>query len=439
MMNVYDKSIVVLGLGESGRAAAELLLAKGARVIIRDSQLNERVERLAARLRPLGARVEIQERAFTPCRFDLGVLSPGIDPKVPLVAQLRRENVPIIGEIELAWRFCPRPVIAITGTNGKSTTTELIAAVLTAGGKRTEACGNIGKPFCDVVRHAEHLDVITLEASSFQLEAIETFAPRIAVFLNFAPDHLDRYASMDEYFAAKLRVFENQTEGDFAVVNSTLRLPALRARKITIHAYGAEADYVFRDGWLCRGDERILEQSRTRLRGPHNAENQLAALAVADIWGIPRSAAIEALCAYQALPHRCEVVRVLDGVTWINDSKATNLHSMESALPGMEPPCVLIAGGKDKGFDYGAIRPLIARHVSDAVLIGEAQSAMVAAWGQHTRCHRAADLAEAVATARRLARPGQSVLLSPGCSSYDMFKNFEERGEVFRALVHALT
>lgn len=438
-MNVHEKSIAVLGLGESGRAAAELLLAKGARVIIRDSQLNERVERLAARLRPLGARVEIQEPSFTPCRFDLGVLSPGIDPRLPLVTQLRRNHVPLIGEIELAWRFCTLPVIAITGTNGKSTTTELIAAVLTAAGKRTKACGNIGLPFSDVVRHQEDLDVITLETSSFQLETIETFAPRIAVFLNFAPDHLDRYPSLNEYFAAKLRIFENQTPDDFAVVNASLALPPLRARATTIHAYGAQADYTFQDGFLCRGTERILEQSRTRLRGPHNAENQLAALAVADIWGIPRAAAIEALCAYQALPHRCEIVRVLDGVTWINDSKATNLHSMESALPGMNPPCVLIAGGKDKGFDYAAIRHLIARHVADAVLIGEAQSAMVAAWGQHTRCHRAADLPEAVATARRLAHPGQSVLLSPGCSSYDMFKNFEERGQVFRTLVHQLT
>lgn len=438
-MNLHEKTVAVLGLGESGRAAAELLLAKGARVIIRDTQLNDRIERVAARLRPRGARVEIQERAFTPCRIDLAVLSPGIDPKVPLVSQLRQDSVPVIAEIELAWRFCPCPVIAITGTNGKSTTTELVAAVLTAGGQRTEACGNIGKPFSDVVRENEDLDVITLEASSFQLEAIESFAPRIAVFLNWAADHLDRYASLDEYFAAKLRIFENQSADDFAIVNSSLQLPPLRARTTTIHAYGQEADYTFREGWLCRGSERILEQSRTRLRGPHNAENQLAALAVADIYGIPRSATCEALCAYQALPHRCEVVRELDGVTWINDSKATNLHSMESALPSMETPCVLIAGGKDKGFDYNSIRKLIARHVADAVLIGEAQSAMMAAWGQHTRCHRAADLAEAVRLARRLARPGQCVLFSPGCSSYDMFKNFEERGAVFRALVHDLS
>jgi UDP-N-acetylmuramoylalanine--D-glutamate ligase len=438
-VNVHNQQIVVLGLGESGRAAAELLHAKGAHVIIRESERNARVERLAERLRPMGIRSEIEAWNFTPGRFDLGVLSPGIDPKVPLVTQLRQERVPLIGEIELAWRFCSQPVVAITGTNGKSTTTELIAAVFNAGGRRTEACGNIGKPFSDVVRQLDTLDVITLEVSSFQLETVESFRPQIAVFLNFAPDHLDRYANLEEYLAAKQGIFLNQTEEDYAVVNPDVPLPGLRARTTTIHAYGREADYVFRDGWLCRGSEKILEQATTRLRGPHNAENQLAALAVADIYGIGRRHSLAALRAYQALPHRCEVVRELDGVTWVNDSKATNLHSVESALPGMNPPCVLIAGGKDKGFDYGSIGKLIAAHVADAILIGEAQPRMVEAWSPHTRCHRAADLEEAVALARRLARSGQTVLLSPGCSSYDMFKNFEERGAIFRALVRDLT
>lgn len=430
---------MVLGMGESGRAAAELLRAKGAEVIICDSQMNDRIERVAARLRPQGIRVEIQPRAFNPCRIDLGVLSPGIDPSVPLVRQLHAEQVPVIGEIELAARFCDKPIVAITGTNGKSTTTELVAAVLEAGGKRTEACGNIGKPFSDVVRNSENLDVITLEVSSFQLETIETFRPRIALFLNFAPDHLDRYRSMEEYRRAKLRIFENQGPEDYAVVNADLDLPPLAARRITIHAYGKDADYTFRDGWLCRGDEKIVRQSDTSLTGPHNAENQLAALAVGDLYGIERATVLGVLAGYKALPHRCERVRELDGVSYVNDSKATNLHSLESALQGMAVPCVLIAGGKDKGFDYAAIRDLVGRHVADAVLIGEAQSRMVEAWGQRTRCHRAQDLAEAVATARRLARKGQTVLLSPGCSSYDMFKNFEERGRVFRDLVRDLT
>ncbi|MDX6767688.1 MAG: UDP-N-acetylmuramoyl-L-alanine--D-glutamate ligase [Candidatus Methylacidiphilales bacterium] len=437
-MNVTGKQVVVLGMGESGRAAAELLVTKGADVIIRDSKMNERIERVAERLRPQGVRVEVQPRPFHPCRIDLGVLSPGIDPSVPLVSQLRADKVPIISEIELAFRFCEKPVVAITGTNGKSTTTELIAAVLTAGGKRTEACGNIGKPFSDVARNAEDLDVITLEVSSFQLEAIETFRPRMAVFLNFAPDHLDRYRDMDEYWKAKLRIFENQGPDDFALVNSDLSLPFLAARRITFNAYGREAEYTFRDGWLCRHDKKIIEQSKTSLRGPHNAENQLAALALGDLYGIDHETVAGVFASYRALPHRCELVRQIEGVDYVNDSKATNLHSLESALQGMSTPCVLIAGGKDKGFDYAAIKDLVGRHVAHAVLIGEAQSRMVEAWGQRTRCHRAVDLADAVQTARRLARPGQTVLLSPGCSSYDMFKNFEERGQLFRELVKDL-
>jgi UDP-N-acetylmuramoylalanine--D-glutamate ligase len=438
-VNLNGKKIVVLGMGESGRAAAELARSQGADVIIRDSEMNERIERVAARLRPQGIRVEVQPRHFTPCRFDLGVLSPGIDPSVPLVSQLRAEKIPVVGEIELAWRFCERPVVAITGTNGKSTTTELIAAVLAAGGKRTEACGNIGKPFSDVARNSENLDVITLEVSSFQLEAIETFRPRVAVFLNFAPDHLDRYRDLDEYWKAKIRLFENQGPEDYAIIHAELGHAPITAQKITLHAYGKEADYVFREGWLCRGKEKVVLQSETSLSGPHNAENQLAALAVGDLYGIDRKVVREVFASYRALPHRCQKVRELDGVTYVNDSKATNLHSLESALQGMSVPCVLIAGGKDKGFDYAGIKELVGRHVADAVLIGEAQSRMIEAWGQRTRCHRATDLADAVALSRRLATRGQTVLLSPGCSSYDMFKNFEERGRIFCELVNDLT
>ncbi len=438
-MNFTGKQVVVLGMGESGRAAAELLLEKGASVIIRDELLNERVERVAARLRQRGVRVEAPASAFSPCRFDLGVLSPGIDPRVPLVRQLRGEQTPVIGELELAARFCEAPIVAVTGTNGKSTTTEMIAAVFTAAGKKTAACGNLGQPLSDVVREGGHLDVATVEVSSFQLETIETFRPRVAVYLNFAPDHLDRYASLEEYRAAKNRVFENQTADDFAVVNPDCILPELRAKRVTIHAYGREADYTFRDGALWAGAERVLDQSDTALVGPHNSENQLAALAVADIFGIERSATISALRAYRSLPHRCELVAGPGGVRWINDSKATNLHSLESALRGMDPPCVLIAGGKDKGFDYAAIKHLLARHAAHVVLIGEARERMHEAWCQHVRCQRADTLDEAVAVAARQAVPGQTVLFSPGCSSYDMFRNFEHRGDVFREAVRQLT
>jgi len=437
-LEVANKKVVVLGLGESGRAAAELLVQKGANVIIRDNYLNERIEQLASRLGVQGVKVETKPASFTPCRFDLGVLSPGIDPSIPLVRQLHRDKTPVMAEIELAYRFSDIPVIAITGTNGKSTTTELVAAVLSAGGMRTVACGNIGMPYSDVVRSGDFYNAITLEVSSFQLEGIVEFRPRVAVYLNLTPDHLDRYKNMEEYRRAKQRVFMNQTADDFAVVNPDCELPRLNARVVTISAYRSDTQYTFRNGALYAGNEMVLEQSATQLRGPHNAENQLAALAVADLHGVPRAATVEALREYRPLAHRCEVVRELGGVVYINDSKATNIDALEKALLGQDRPVVLIAGGKDKGFDFSAVQKVVGERVKAAVLIGETQSKLVQAWGQHTSCHRAVDLCEAVQLAQQLARSGDAVLLSPGCSSYDMFKNFEHRGQLFRELVNQI-
>ncbi|MFZ5806456.1 MAG: UDP-N-acetylmuramoyl-L-alanine--D-glutamate ligase [Verrucomicrobiota bacterium] len=431
-MKCKGMKVAVLGLGASGRAAAELLIEKGANVFVRDDELSERLESVAKTLRARGAIVELGERTHAVCRFDLGILSPGISEDVPLVKQLRAAQTPIIGELELASRFCECPIIAITGTNGKSTTTELIAAILTAGGKKTIACGNLGQAFSSVAAKSAGMDAMTVEASSFQLETIAQFRPKIAVYLNFTPDHLDRYRSLEEYRAAKDKIFLNQTKEDYAVINSAGNYPKLSAKQITFNALGFPADYTFEKGWLTHKGKNILRQDQTHLRGPHNAENQLAALAVGDICEIPRPHIIEALCAYRALPHRCEVVRVLNGVTYINDSKATNIDAMKKALRGEERPVVLIAGGKDKGFDFSGIRELVKQKVHHAILIGEVQEKLFSAWSGAVKCHRAASLEEAVQMSRKLARSGDAVLLSPGCSSYDMFENFEERGEVFR-------
>jgi UDP-N-acetylmuramoylalanine--D-glutamate ligase len=433
-VDLRNKQVAVLGLGESGEAAAELLLARGARVVIMDSQMSERVRQAAERFRVRGVTVEIGETSRASCRFDLAVLSPGIDPARPLVRQLKDAGTPVVGELELAWRFCQCPVVAITGTNGKSTTTELVAAALTAGGKKTLAGGNIGKAFSRLVADHADLDVVTLEVSSFQLETVETFRPRIAVYLNLTPDHLDRYPTMTEYRLAKERIFMNQGADDYAVVNAGLELPPLRARRTTFSALGLPADYTFEEGWLvCRG-ERVLLQSETFLRGPHNAENQLATLAVADIYGLEREPVLEALRTYRPLPHRCEWVAEIDGVHFVNDSKATNIDALEKALLAQRSPVVLIAGGKDKGISFDSLAPLVREKVRAAVLIGEMAGRMAASW-TGVECHRAEDLPAAVARARALARAGDTVLLSPGCSSYDMFKNFEERGDIYKQLV----
>jgi UDP-N-acetylmuramoylalanine--D-glutamate ligase len=276
---------------------------------------------------------------------------------------------------------------------------------------------------------------MVLEVSSFQLEQIAEFRPHVSIHLNLTPDHLDRYKSMEEYEAAKWNIFRNQTADDFAIVNTNLRLPEVRAQKITIDSTGGEADYQSIDGWLIARGERVLEQSRTKLIGPHNAENMLATLAVADIYELSREAVIRALCAYTPLPHRLEKVGEIGGVTFINDSKATNIDALEKALLAMRAPVVLLAGGKDKGLDFSGLLPLVREKVKAVVLIGQMTEKLFALWNAAVPCFRATTLADAVDQTRAIAKAGDIVLFSPGCSSFDMFRDYEDRGDQFRALI----
>jgi UDP-N-acetylmuramoylalanine--D-glutamate ligase len=437
-MELNGKRVVVLGLGVSGMEAAKLLQDYGAEVTVRDNAAaGTLVGQRAEILRGRGIAVELGGNFSREGKFDFGVLSPGIDPAAPMVADLQKAELPLFGELELAYRFCSCGIVAITGTNGKTTTTELIDAVLREAGRKTLASGNIGTAFSAAVRESAKLDAIVLEVSSFQLEQTVDFRPRISVHLNLTPDHLDRYRSMAEYERAKWRIFRNQTADDYAVVNAALRLPEMAARRITFSVTGEKADYELIDGWLVARGEPVLEQSRTRLIGPHNAENMLAALAVADLCQVPREAALAALVAYKPRPHRLEKVAEIDGVLFFNDSKATNSDALEKALAAMDRPVVLIAGGKDKGLDFTGLRPLLREKVKAVVLIGETAEKLSSVWNSAAPCHRAATLADAVNQARRLAQPGDAVLLSPGSSSYDMFKDYEDRGNQFRALIQA--
>ena len=385
-----------------------------------------------------GATVVTGRAELPETRFTVAVISPGVDPRRPVVVQLEKAGIPMIGELELGSRGCLCPIVAVTGTNGKSTTTELIDAIFRAAGKKSVACGNLGRPLCEVAPLSGGLDYAVAEVSSFQLETIETFRPRVAVYLNLTPDHLDRYADMKEYASAKNRIFQNQTSGDLAVIQKGLKLPVLRSRVVTFSATEPTADYTLREGWLCAGGERVLPQAETNLRGPHNAENLLAALAVADAEKISRDAVRKALATYRPLPHRCEVVAVRRGVTWVNDSKATNLDAMERAVAGMNGPVILIAGGKDKGFDFSESRNALQGKLKAALLLGEMAEKIERAWAGAWPCRRVGDLGEAVRQAEKMAQTGDTVLLSPGCSSYDMFKNFEDRGERYRQCVNAL-
>jgi UDP-N-acetylmuramoylalanine--D-glutamate ligase len=434
------KKTAVLGAGLSGTAAALLLRSEGAEVTVLDSAdektlLKSTIDSLRAR----GVEVSCGPAAAQDSSpYDFVVLSPGIDPILPLATNFSSRNIETMGELELGWRSVSLPVIAITGTNGKTTTTELLAQMLNACGQRTIACGNIGKPLCEVALEEQALDVLTVEVSSFQLETIRTFRPSISVWLNFAPDHLDRYPSIAEYRAAKLRIFENQTADDIAVVNAGETLPDTAARKVTFSAYTDHADFRLEGGSIVYQDIPVLRMADTKLRGSHNIENLMATLAVGLARGLSFAQMVPPLCAYEPRPHRCEFVREVGDVTYVNDSKATNLDAVEKGLLAQNKPVILIAGGKDKGFTFETLRPLVAEKVRKAILIGEMAPRIAQDWNSVIPCEIAHSLADAVERARAIAKPGEVVLFSPGTSSFDMFKSYADRGDQFRALVHAL-
>jgi UDP-N-acetylmuramoylalanine--D-glutamate ligase len=450
-MELKDKDVLVLGLGRSGMAAASLLRRDGARVVVRDEATDDLLQERAIRLRQLGVRVELGKKYDHSARFDFAVLSPGIAPERAIVREVLTQSTPLLSELELAYRHCLCPIVAITGTNGKTTTTELIAAMLTGCDKRTVAAGNIGHAFSDAVEASAGLDALVLEVSSFQLEKIEQFHANISVLLNITPDHLDRYESMDEYAAAKAFVLLNQQSEDTAVISvealkwlRKMCLP-IRARPITFSAYNKPADL-----WLDSTDNEtiwsrlpechgiLMRLSETNLRGRHNAENVLATLATGLAMGLPVSRMREAICDYCPQPHRCEFVAEVNGVTYINDSKGTNVDAVEKALRSLPGRSVLIAGGRDKGLDFASLRQVIAEKVTLAVLIGEAQNKMWRAWSRAVPCVRAFSMEEAVRVAASHAHREETVLLSPACASFDMFENYEHRGDEFKRHVFNL-
>ncbi|MCX6908656.1 MAG: UDP-N-acetylmuramoyl-L-alanine--D-glutamate ligase, partial [Verrucomicrobia bacterium] len=427
---------------------------RGARVIGVDNADNEALQTVAKSLRAHGVESRLGVRQLGPVAADLAVLSPGFPPENALLRAVMSAGVPVISELELGFRFCPCPVVAITGTNGKTTTTELCSAVLRAGGIAAPAAGNICRAFCDLLgggdaasAEAGRLDAVVLEASSFQLERIERFRPRVSVMLNVTPDHLDRYASMRDYAAAKERVFMNQQPDDLAVVNADCvkDFASLRRRdaprQVVFSARGRrEGCAMWLEGAkICSAaDGELLDMTATHLRGPHNAENIMSALAVGEAFKVPLDAARQAIAAYQPLPHRCEFVAEIDGVSYVNDSKATNTDAVEKALAGFDRPVVLIAGGRDKGFDFAALNETLRRKVKLAVLIGQTREKLAASWSPAVRCVQADTLEAAVRSARQNARRGDVVLLSPACSSFDMFRDYEDRGEQFKQIVRTL-
>lgn len=435
-MSLTGKHLAILGAGRSGRAAALLALREGARVSAWDNAGPEAFLGM-----PDG--VEIHPNATaeqgTEVISDLLVVSPGIDTYGPYVAAFAKQAGEVIGEVELAARYYQGRIIGITGTNGKTTTTELVARILAHAALGGTACGNYGMPFAEVVLMANPPATVALELSSFQLETIRTLHPTVAIWLNFAPDHMDRYPTVEAYRAAKLRIFQNQSAADTAVIRSGESISGLVAETICFSTTDSSADW-FSDGHTIQhaGEIWLNIEKDTSLRGLHNAENAMAAMAACLSLGISHQMMREALQGYSPPPHRCELIRTLDGVEYLNDSKATNLHALESALRSQNRPVVLIVGGKEKGLDYTPVVPLLKAKTLAVVTFGQIARPLAALFSTAVTCQTVLTLADAVATARSLAPRGSTVLLSPGTSSFDQFNGYEQRGNTFRDLVHQL-
>jgi UDP-N-acetylmuramoylalanine--D-glutamate ligase len=447
-LDLNGKRVVVVGLGRSGIAAAQLCVARGARVTVTDKRdagaLGPGLAALPAQVaRELGGH---RRETFTAA--ELIVLSPGV-PDIAELAAARAAGVAITGELELASRFVSSTLIAITGTNGKSTTTTLVGDMMRATGRPTFVGGNLGEPLAEAVGTpaAAPGGVCVVETSSFQLETVHSFHPRVAVLLNITADHLDRYAGMDAYAAAKARIFAAQTAGDHAVVNADDGLAVAVSEGIAGRRLGFSVTRDLDDGaWLAAGDDGLAIRlpggaaerypaTLPALVGRHNQANALAALLASRLAGATPAQALSALRAFRPLAHRMELVADADGITYYDDSKGTNVGAVVASLDGFPRPVVLIAGGRDKGGDYGPLATVLGRGGRAAVLIGEAADKMQAAFAGVVPIERAATMDDAVDVARRLARPGDAVVLSPACSSFDMFRDYAHRAEVFRAAV----
>jgi len=449
------RKILVVGMGRSGAAAASALAARNLKVTICDAQAGASLRTVLERLQAMnvvthtGGYPELER-----IKPDLLVVSPGIPRSLPLLVEAQIRGIPVISELELAFGFARAPFMAITGTNGKTTTTALLGQMIADAGKQVLIGGNIGLALADIVDAVPAEGMIVAEVSSFQLEHIAAFRPQVGAVLNITPDHLDRHGTMDEYTAVKMRLFENQGEDDWAVLNFDCeRTRAMAARcpgrilwfsrqqpvQPGVFVADGRMMAVFPGKW--EGSQPVLEVMRLPLLGPHNLENALAATACAMAAAIPLDSIAQTLISFKGVPHRLEPVKTVAGVLYINDSKGTNPDSTLKALESFQQPIVLIAGGRNKGNSFEKLAAMIASRVREVILMGEAADELAKALeaSDCRRFRRVESLAEAVSTASAVADAGDVVLLSPACASWDMFSNFEERGDLFKQLVHELS
>ncbi|UCF78567.1 MAG: UDP-N-acetylmuramoyl-L-alanine--D-glutamate ligase [Candidatus Eiseniibacteriota bacterium] len=444
-----EKKVLVVGVGRSGMGVCAVLRKYGCNVTATDNRKSTELPRETASLEEQGVKLALGGHDVSLLDSkELVVLSPGVPRSLELIQEALKRKIPVLSEIEVASELARSPLVAVTGTNGKSTVVTLLGKIFADAGFETAVAGNIGLPLSAVVEDVPPDGVIIVEVSSFQLESILRFHPRVAVLLNITHDHLDRYDGMDSYAAAKARIFSNLTSSDFAVVNADDPLvmqlvapSAARRFNFSFRERKVESGAFIRGGvfWLRRSgsESEVIKETEVRLKGPHNAWNILACICASAVMGVTAKQMTGPIARFKGLEHRLEEVAEIDGVSFVNDSKATNVDALKYALLSFSDPVVLVAGGRDKNGDFASLRQLVEERVRELVLIGEAAGKMQAAW-PGTPAHVADSMEKAVETAFKVARPRETVLLAPGCASFDMFKDYEDRGNVFKAAVLSL-
>lgn len=439
------KRVLVVGLGRTGLVTSLFAAGYGAAVTATDMRTESDLGETASKLREAGVRLELGGHlSSTFVGRDLIVVSPGVSPKLEMVALARSSGVPVWSEIELAWRFLRGKLVAITGSNGKTTTTSLVSHILRTAGIDTLTGGNIGVPLLSLVESTTDSTVTVAEVSSFQLETIEKFRPDVGILLNLTPDHLDRHTSFEEYAAAKMRLFENQLDRDVAVLNAddpevTKRMPSgprifwfSRSKRVTEGAFLQGNQIVIRH----EGSDLVVgRRDEVSLRGEHNLENVLAACAAAHLAGASPADIATGVKTFRGVEHRLELVGEIGGVEFYNDSKATNVDAALKAIEAFGGPLIVILGGKDKGSPYTPLKEPLRRRARRVILIGAAAEKIASDLGEGLSIFQAGTLDRAVQAAKEQAQPGDVVLLAPACSSFDQFENYEHRGRVFRQLV----
>ena len=445
---IKGRKIGIIGMARSGVAAARLIRSLGGIPFVSDVKAADALGNELALLRAGGIEFETGGHSEKLLNCDFIILSPGVPRTIPIIEKIIEAGLPIFSEIELASWFCRGRIIAITGSNGKTTTTSLVGAILRAAGLENIVCGNIGRPFAEVVQDISQDGYAVLEVSNFQLEAIEEFAPHIAMILNLTPDHLDRYDGFEDYCKAKYRIAENQRATDYLILNAddpvidrtTITTDAQKiyfstARPLPIGVSQRGKSLI---GTVGGNEYNIIDINQIRIPGPHNLQNAAAASLAGLLLGIKPEAIAEALKTFPGVPHRMEDAGTVAGIRFVNDSKATNVDSVCYAIRSIDTPIILIGGGRDKGGSYQPIADYGKGKIKEIILIGEAREKMFNALGKIFPVQFAVSMEEAVKKAFEAASPGETVLLSPACSSFDMFKNYEQRGEVFKQLVAGL-